>query len=163
MDKTIRIYTDGACSGNPGPGGWATVWCDGDALKDHRGGEPQTTNNRMELLAVLEALRWICKQGKSKLVAYEIYSDSAYVVNAITKCWLQNWRMHKWKTSSGDEVKNKEIWQQMDKLLSKVRTGYQVSFHEVKGHAGDPMNEYADKIAKSEATKQQYKIRNNNG
>ena len=101
MDKTIRIYTDGACSGNPGPGGWATVWCDGDKLKDHRGGEPNTTNNKMELLAVLEALRWICKQRKSKSVSYEIYSDSAYVVNAITKCWLENARMEDkfWRSS----------------------------------------------------------------
>lgn len=163
MDKTIRIYTDGACSGNPGPGGWATVWCDGDKLKDHRGGEPNTTNNKMELLAVLEALRWICKQRKSKSVSYEIYSDSAYVVNAITKCWLQSWRMQGWKTSSGDPVKNKEVWQQVDQTLSTIRMQFQVSFHKVKGHAGDPMNEYADKIAKSEATKQQYNTRKDNG
>lgn len=155
MNKIVRIYTDGACSGNPGPGGWATVWCDDDKVKDKRGGEPLTTNNRMELLAVLEALRWI--KSKSKTTVYEIHSDSAYVINAITKCWLQGWRMRGWKTSSGDQIKNLEVWQQLYDALAEVQSAhYQVTFHKVKGHSGNPINEYADKIAKSEATKQQY-------
>lgn len=156
MSKIVRIYTDGACSGNPGPGGWATVWCDGDdKVQDRRGGEPLTTNNRMELLAVLEALRWI--KSNNKTTVYEIYSDSAYVINAITKCWLQGWRMRGWQTSSGDQIKNLEVWQQLYNVLTEVQSAhYQVTFHKVKGHSGDPINEYADKIAKSETAKQQY-------
>lgn len=159
MSKIVRIYTDGACSGNPGPGGWAMVWCDGDKLHDHRGGEPETTNNRMELLAVLDALQWICSQKRSKSIKYEIHSDSAYVVNAITKCWLQSWRMRGWKTSAGDPVKNKEVWQQVEQVLVKAQATHLVSFCKVKGHSGNPMNEYADKVAKSEAMRQQYKMR----
>lgn len=156
-NKVVRIYTDGACSGNPGPGGWATVWCDGDNIIDRRGGEPLTTNNRMELLAVLEALKWISSENKS--VAYEVYSDSAYVINAITKCWLQGWRMRGWKTSSGDEIKNIEVWKQLYNLLVKVQSTHKVTFYKVKGHNGDPMNEYADKIARSEVVRQQYACR----
>lgn len=156
--KVIRIYTDGACSGNPGPGGWATVWCDGDEITDRRGGESQTTNNRMELLAALEALKWICKSEKSN--QYEIYSDSAYVVNALTKGWIFNWRLRGWKTSTGEPVKNKETWQELESTINALSlNGYTISFHKVKGHNGLPMNEYADKIAKSEVVKQQYKIR----
>lgn len=153
--KSIRIYTDGACSGNPGPGGWAVVWCDGDEIQDRRGGEKQTTNNRMELIAVVEAIKWVLKSEKSNL--YTIYSDSAYVHNAITKGWIQAWQARGWKTTAGDPVKNQELWQELDALLRVCN--HMLMFCKVKGHNGLPMNEYADKIAKSEVVKQQYKIR----
>lgn len=149
---TIKIYTDGACSGNPGPGGWSAIFCIKNELKTLCGHDSQTTNNQMELCAVVNALDKIL-HIKSKNVEYEIYSDSAYVINGIGS-WLESWKKQAWKNTKGDPVKNAELWQKCDKLLDTIsRRRITVRFTKVKGHAGNPLNEYADKVAKSEAEK----------
>lgn len=152
----IRIYTDGACSENPGPGGWASIWVSDNNIKVISGRNPKTTNNQMELTAVVVSLRrvrnflttlsnpWMSKE-------YEIYSDSAYVVNSINNNWIDRWMLNDWKTSKGDDVKNVELWMECLKLLSKIRqSGVKITFIKVKGHSGDTLNEYADEIAKKE-------------
>ena len=152
----IRIYTDGACSENPGPGGWASVWICDDKVRVISGNNPNTTNNQMELTAVVVSLRmvrnflttssnpWMSKE-------YEIYSDSAYVVNSINNNWVDRWMLNDWKTSRGDDVKNVELWMECLRLLSKIRqSGVKITFIKVKGHSGDTLNEYADEIAKKE-------------
>ena len=152
----IRIYTDGACSENPGPGGWASIWVSDNGIKVISGNNPNTTNNQMELTAVVVSLRrvrnflttlsnpWMSKE-------YEIYSDSAYVVNSINNNWIDRWMLNDWKTSKGDDVKNVELWMECLKLLSKIRQmGVKITFIKVKGHSGDTLNEYADEIAKKE-------------
>ena len=152
----IRIYTDGACSENPGPGGWASIWVSDNGIKVISGNNPNTTNNQMELTAVVVSLRrvrnflttlsnpWMSKE-------YEIYSDSAYVVNSINNNWIDRWMLNDWKTSRGDDVKNVELWMECLKLLSKIRqSGVKITFIKVKGHSGDTLNEYADEIAKKE-------------
>lgn len=137
--KSTVVYTDGACSGNPGPGGWAAIIVDDTGMRELSGGSPATTNNRMELTAVIEALKAVDKD-----CAIDLYADSQYVVNAINQHWMKAWKRDGW-TRKGDELKNAEMWQELDRLL-KGRT---VDFHWVKGHAGDPMNERADKLATS--------------
>ena len=152
----IRIYTDGACSENPGPGGWASIWVSDNGIKVISGNNPNTTNNQMELTAVVVSLRrvrnflttssnpWMSKE-------YEIYSDSAYVVNSINNNWIDRWMLNDWKTSKGDDVKNVELWMECLKLLSQIRQmGIKITFIKVKGHSGDTLNEYADEIAKKE-------------
>ena len=152
----VRIYTDGACSENPGPGGWASVWMSDNNIKVISGCNPKTTNNQMELTAVVVSLRkvvdflttssnpWVSKE-------YEIYSDSAYVVNSINNNWIERWRLNGWKTSKGDDVKNVELWMECLKLLSQIkRMGIKITFIKVKGHSGDTLNEYADEVAKKE-------------
>ena len=152
----VRIYTDGACSENPGPGGWASVWMSDNNIKVISGCNPKTTNNQMELTAVVVSLRkvvdilttssnpWTSKE-------YEVYSDSAYVVNSINNNWIERWRLNGWKTSKGDDVKNVELWMECLKLLSQIRQmGIKITFIKVKGHSGDTLNEYADEIAKKE-------------
>ena len=152
----IRIYTDGACSENPGPGGWASIWVSDNGIKVISGNNPNTTNNQMELTAVVVSLRrvrnflttssnpWMSKE-------YEIYSDSAYVVNSINNNWIDRWMLNDWKTSKGDDVKNVELWMECLRLLSKIRqSGVKITFIKVKGHSGDTLNEYADEIAKKE-------------
>ena len=151
----VRIYTDGACSENPGPGGWASVWMSDNNIKVISGCNPKTTNNQMELTAVVVSLRkvvdilttsnpWVSKE-------YEVYSDSAYVVNSINNNWIERWRLNGWKTSKGDDVKNVELWMECLKLLSKIRRmGIKITFIKVKGHSGDTLNEYADEVAKKE-------------
>ena len=152
----IRIYTDGACSENPGPGGWASIWVSDNGIKVISGNNPNTTNNQMELTAVVVSLRrvrnflttssnpWMSKE-------YEIYSDSAYVVNSINNNWVDRWMLNDWKTSKGDDVKNVELWMECLRLLSKIRqSGVKITFIKVKGHSGDTLNEYADEIAKKE-------------
>ena len=152
----IRIYTDGACSENPGPGGWASIWVSDNGIKVISGNNPNTTNNQMELTAVVVSLRrvrnflttlsnpWMSKE-------YEIYSDSAYVVNSINNNWVDRWMLNDWKTSRGDDVKNVELWMECLRLLSKIRqSGVKITFIKVKGHSGDTLNEYADEIAKKE-------------
>ena len=155
----IRIYTDGACSENPGPGGWASIWVSDNGIKVISGNNPNTTNNQMELTAVVVSLRrvrnflttlsnpWMSKE-------YEIYSDSAYVVNSINNNWIDRWMLNDWKTSKGDDVKNVELWMECLKLLSKIRqSGVKITFIKVKGHSGDTLNEYADEIARREVLK----------
>ena len=143
MEK-VTIYTDGACSGNPGPGGWgAILMCQGKK-KEIAGGCKNTTNNIMEITAVLEAL---------KLLKYacevDLYSDSAYVVNAFRQKWIDNWKKNNWKTASKEPVKNKELWQELDKLTQI----HQVKFHKVKGHSDNEFNNRCDELARGEIQK----------
>ena len=146
----VRIYTDGACSENPGPGGWASVWICDDNIKVKSGCNPKTTNNQMELTAVVVSLRRIVS-NHCKGDTYEVYSDSAYVVNSINNNWIDRWRLNGWKTSKGDAIKNVELWMECLKLLSKIKQmGIKITFIKVKGHSGDTLNEYADEIAKKE-------------
>lgn len=146
----IRIYTDGACSENPGPGGWASIWICDDDIKVKSGNNPNTTNNQMELTAVVVSLRRIVS-NHCKGDTYEVYSDSAYVVNSINNNWVDRWMLNDWKTSKGDDVKNVELWMECLRLLSKIRqSGVKITFIKVKGHSGDTLNEYADEIAKKE-------------
>ena len=146
----VRIYTDGACSENPGPGGWASVWICDDNIKVKSGCNPKTTNNQMELTAVVVSLRRIVS-NHCKGDTYEVYSDSAYVVNSINNNWIDRWRLNGWKTSKGDDVKNVELWMECLKLLSQMKQmGIKITFIKVKGHSGDTLNEYADEIAKKE-------------
>lgn len=146
----VRIYTDGACSENPGPGGWASVWICDDNIKVKSGCNPKTTNNQMELTAVVVSLRRIVS-NHCKGDTYEVYSDSAYVVNSINNNWIDRWRLNGWKTSKGDDVKNVELWMECLKLLSQMKQmGIKITFIKVKGHSGDTLNEYADEVAKKE-------------
>ena len=140
----VTIYTDGACSGNPGPGGWgAVLMCNGN-IKEISGYNKNTTNNIMEITAVVEAL---------KLLKYEceveIYSDSAYVVNAFNQKWIENWKKNNWKNSNKEEVKNKELWEELDKLVSE----HKVKFIKVKGHADNKWNNRCDELATGEIKK----------
>jgi ribonuclease HI len=133
----VTIYTDGACKGNPGPGGWGAWLRAGSHEKELFGGERQTTNNRMELTAVIEALATL-----KRPCTVAIYTDSEYVKNGITT-WIHNWKRRGWRTADGKPVKNAELWRRLDELV----TGHQLSWHWVKGHAGDPGNERADALA----------------
>lgn len=141
--KSIRIYTDGACSGNPGPGGWGAILIYGDKKKEMSGGEAVTTNNRMELtgvIAALKALREPC--------SVEVYSDSQYIVNAVNQGWLRTWIAKGWKRKSG-EVKNPELWKELVPLLET----HDVRFVWVKGHADNEFNNRCDELAVSESRK----------
>ena len=135
--KEVIIYTDGACRGNPGPGGWGALIKFDTAEKEIFGGQNNTTNNQMELSAAIEGLS-ILKEPCN----VELFTDSKYVMDGITQ-WIQNWKKNNWKTSAKKEVKNKELWQQLDQLMSY----HQVQWHWVKGHSGDPGNEIADLLA----------------
>ena len=135
--KEVIIYTDGACRGNPGPGGWGALIKFDAAEKEIFGGQNNTTNNQMELSAAIEGLS-ILKEPCD----VNLFTDSKYVMDGITQ-WIQNWKKNNWKTSAKKEVKNKELWQQLDQLMSY----HQVQWHWVKGHSGDPGNETADLLA----------------
>jgi ribonuclease HI len=135
----VVIYTDGACKGNPGPGGWGVYLRSGAVEKDLCGGEAQTTNNRMELTAVIEALKALKKP--SRLL---IYMDSEYVRKGITE-WLPGWKARGWKTAAKQPVKNVDLWQALDALVNAG--GHDIDWRWVKGHAGDPGNERADALA----------------
>lgn len=139
MDKVI-IYTDGACSGNPGPGGWGSILMMGENRKEISGGKKDTTNNVMELTAVIEALKLLKRPCK-----VDLYSDSAYVVNAFLQNWILGWIKNGWKNSSKEEVKNKELWQE---LLSLTKI-HDVTFHKVKGHADNEYNNRCDELARN--------------
>ena len=141
----IKIYTDGACIGNPGPGGWAAIILDDKEKKELFGGERLTTNNRMELTAAIKALEYCSdKEGKQPILKQiKIYTDSAYLKEGIT-VWIKNWEKNNWKTSDKKNVKNIDLWKKLKELtLSK-----QVDWIWVKGHSQDVMNELADKLAK---------------
>lgn len=147
----VRIYTDGACSGSPGEGGWAIVVCTEKKIKVFSGGEKETTNNRMELQAFYNALR-CAKQNKFSLI--EILSDSSYVINAITKGWLEKWKSNGWINSQLEPVKNKDLWQKVDQIKQiMVLNGYNVKYTKVKGHSGNKCNDMADEAAKREVKK----------
>jgi len=134
----ITIYTDGACSGNPGPGGWGAWLQYGDHEKELCGGEPDTTNNRMELTAAIKALSAL-KKSPSQVA---LYTDSVYVRDGITS-WIHNWKKNGWRTAKKKPVKNDDLWRELDALISQ----HQITWHWVKGHAGDPGNERADMLA----------------
>ncbi|MBT5331456.1 MAG: ribonuclease HI [Porticoccaceae bacterium] len=135
--KTVTLYTDGACRGNPGPGGWG-VWLKyGDHEREMHGGEKETTNNRMELMAAIKGLEAI--KGSCQV---ELYTDSKYVLQGITE-WMVNWKKNNWKTAAKKPVKNVDLWQ----LLDQETTRHQVNWHWVKGHDGNPANEKADELA----------------
>jgi ribonuclease HI len=134
----VVIYTDGACSGNPGPGGWGAVLESGSARREMHGGEPATTNNRMELMAAIQAL-----EALSRPAAVTLYTDSKYVLDGITK-WINNWQRNGWKTSARQPVKNADLWRR----LSEAMDGHTITWKWVKGHAGDPGNERADELAR---------------
>lgn len=138
MNRVI-VYTDGACKGNPGPGGWGVLLRSGAAEKELFGGEAQTTNNRMELTAVIEALAALKRPCEVAL-----YLDSEYVRKGITE-WLKGWKAKGWKTAAGQPVKNVDLWQRLDQLVAQG--GHRIHWHWVKGHAGDPGNERADALA----------------
>ena len=151
----VRIFTDGACSENPGPGGWAVVFNTEKKCYTISGNELHTTNNRMELRAVVEALRKILSKRKHKSKnQYNIFSDSAYVVNTINNNWLEKWKMNGWKTTKGRDVKNRELWEELNELIDNInRKDTEVTFHKIKGHSGNMFNELVDKIAKEESIK----------
>jgi len=139
---SVRIYTDGACSGNPGPGGWGAILIGDSIRKEISGGEAETTNNRMELRAAIEALRELTAPSQ-----VDLYTDSAYLRNGITT-WIKSWKENGWKRRVGKRllpVKNEDLWRELDRLASIHR----VTFHWVAGHAGDPENERADGLARS--------------
>jgi ribonuclease HI len=136
--KHVDIYTDGACSGNPGPGGWGAVLRYGDIEKDLCGGEPDTTNNRMELLAAITAL-----DSLTSACEVDLHTDSKYVMDGIGK-WIHGWKRNGWKTADKMPVKNAELWQALD----EARKRHKVTWHWVKGHAGHPENERADELAR---------------
>ncbi len=140
MDSKVIIYTDGACSGNPGPGGWGAILMYKDAKKEISGGMKETTNNVMEITAVIEALK--CLKVESEV---QIYSDSAYVVNAFLQGWIYNWLKKGWKTASGEPVKNKELWEELYSLTKK----HKVEFVKVKGHADNEFNNRCDEMARN--------------
>lgn len=139
MEEVI-IYTDGACSGNPGPGGWGSILMMGENKKEISGGKKDTTNNVMELTAVIEALKLLKRPCK-----VDLYSDSAYVVNAFLQNWILGWIKNGWKNSSKEEVKNKELWQELFSL-TKI---HDVTFHKVKGHADNEYNNRCDELARN--------------
>ena len=134
----LIIYTDGACSGNPGPGGWSYVALEKDGRREAAGGEKLTTNNRMELIAVIEALKSV---GAGRSV--EIRTDSQYVKNGIT-AWIASWKRNGWRTASKSPVKNRELWEELDKLSTAVKPRYVW----VEGHAGEEFNERCDELAR---------------
>ena len=139
MEKVI-IYTDGACSGNPGPGGWGAILMYNGNKKELSGGNKDTTNNIMEITAVLEALKALkfpCE--------VDLYSDSAYVVNSFNQGWIYNWLKKGWKTASGEPVKNKELWEELYTLTQT----HKVTFHKVKGHADNEFNNRCDELARN--------------
>ena len=139
MEK-VTIYTDGACSGNPGPGGWGAILMYNGNKKELSGGNKDTTNNIMEITAVLEALKALkfpCE--------VDLYSDSAYVVNCFNQGWIYNWLKKGWKTAGGEPVKNKELWEE---LYSLTQT-HKVTFHKVKGHADNEFNSRCDELARN--------------
>ncbi|MEM8797257.1 MAG: ribonuclease HI [Pseudomonadota bacterium] len=137
--KQVEIYTDGACSGNPGPGGWGALLRFGAHEKELKGGEAETTNNRMELIAAIEALNAL-----KEPCLVDLHTDSQYVRGGITG-WIDGWKRNGWKTSAKKPVKNSDLWQ----ALEEARARHDVTFHWVKGHAGHPENERADELARA--------------
>lgn len=149
----IKVYTDGACSENPGPGGWAAIFNLREGCRTVSGHDTCTTNNRMELTAMIEALTCIANKF-SKSDIFEIYSDSTYVINAINNKWINIWLNNGWKNSRGDMIKNSDLWvKYLNITKTYISKGKRVTFHYIKGHAGNTFNEYADKVAKKEVMK----------
>jgi len=137
MSQTVELFTDGACKGNPGPGGWGALLRYGGHEKQLYGGEPHTTNNRMELMAVIQGLRALKRASRVRVT-----TDSQYVKNGITQ-WIHNWKRNGWKTAARKPVKNADLWQALDQEVAR----HQVAWHWVKGHDGHAENELADRLA----------------
>lgn len=142
--KKVDIYTDGACSGNPGPGGWGAILCYGGVEKEISGGEPHTTNNRMELLAVISALKLLKEPCEVTLC-----TDSQYVSNALERGWAKNWQKNGWMRNKKEPALNPDLWQELLTLYDK----HKVTIVWVKGHAGHPENERCDRLAVAEYQK----------
>ena len=142
--KKVTIYTDGACSYNPGPGGWGAVLMYGNYKKEISGGDDMTTNNKMEITAVIRAL-----QELNEPCEVDLYSDSAYVINAFQQGWLQSWVQNNWKTKDKKDVKNKELWEMLNYLNQK----HKVNWYKVKGHADNVYNNRCDELARAEVEK----------
>ena len=138
----IKIYTDGSCLKNPGNGGWAAIICTDNEVKKISGSEKDTTNNRMELMATINALKEVNSED-----LIEIYTDSKYVKNGITE-WIHNWIKNNWKTSNKEDVKNKDLWVQLHELSNNSK----IKWNWVKAHAGNPLNEEVDLLAKKAAS-----------
>ena len=138
MTPRVVIYTDGACSGNPGPGGWGAILTLGAKAREICGGEPETTNNRMELMAAIQAL-----EALTKPCQVELYTDSTYVKSGITE-WIWGWKSRGWRTADKKPVKNEDLWKRLD----EARARHEVDWRWVKGHSGDEMNERADVLAR---------------
>ncbi len=137
MTKKVIIYTDGACSGNPGPGGWGAVLQYNQHVKKLKGGAKETTNNRMELMAAINALKALKHSCN-----VELHTDSKYLKDGLTK-WINSWKKNGWKTANKRPVKNAELWRQLDEEVKR----HNIDWHWVKGHAGNELNEIADKLA----------------
>lgn len=138
MTPSVVIYTDGACSGNPGPGGWGAILMSGSHSKEIKGGERDTTNNRMELMAAIQAL-----ESLKKPCAVDLHTDSQYVMKGISE-WIHGWKKRGWTTADKKPVKNDDLWKRLD----TARLRHQVKWHWVKGHAGHELNERADELAR---------------
>jgi ribonuclease HI len=143
--KEIIVYTDGACSGNPGPGGWGAILMHGGVIKEISGGEAHTTNNRMEMMGVIRALEAI----KNPRIV-KVHSDSAYVINCFNNKWYVNWRRNGWRNSSKQPVENRDLWEEM---LTQVERHTKVQWIKVKGHSTDEWNNRADELARAAAKK----------
>jgi ribonuclease HI len=137
VSESVIIHTDGACSGNPGPGGWGAVLQYGSTVKELKGGAPLTTNNQMELTAAIEALNAL-----KRSCTIDLHTDSNYVKDGLTK-WIHGWKRNGWRTADKKPVKNAELWQALDTATQR----HTINWHWVKGHAGDEMNERADQLA----------------
>jgi ribonuclease HI len=137
-EQHVTIHTDGACSGNPGPGGWGAILAFNGQEKELKGGEPHTTNNRMELMAAILAL-----EALKRPCAVDLHTDSEYLKNGIT-AWIHGWKKNGWRTSDKKPVKNVDLWKRLDEALGR----HNVHWHWVKGHAGDAKNERADELAR---------------
>ena len=136
--SVVEIFTDGACSGNPGPGGWGAILRYGSSEKELSGGEPETTNNRMEMLAAIHAL-----EALTRPMTVALYTDSNYLRDGITK-WIHQWKANGWRTAARKPVKNQDLWERLDIAMKRHR----VEWHWVRGHDGHPENERADKLAR---------------
>jgi ribonuclease HI len=136
--QRVTVHTDGACSGNPGPGGWAAILTFGDHEKELNGGEPHTTNNRMELMAAISAL-----EALKRPCIVELHTDSQYLRNGIMS-WINNWKRNGWRTADKKSVKNEDLWRRLDEAAMQ----HEIAWKWVKGHAGDAMNERADELAR---------------
>jgi len=137
-EQRIIIHTDGACSGNPGPGGWGAILEWGDHKREIKGGEPHTTNNRMELMAAISAL-----EALKRSCTVDLHTDSQYLRDGIMK-WIHGWKRNGWKTADKKPVKNVDLWQRLEQALSR----HKVRWHWVRGHAGHDLNERADQLAR---------------
>lgn len=147
----VRIFTDGACSGNPGAGGWAAIFSFENEFEVIKGHEELTTNNRMELKAVVESFKKAIKTKGADEIDFELFSDSAYVVNSINNKWVKKWSLNGWRTAKGERIKNEDLWKEFLFFKNKARSmGIGIKIIKIKGHAGNSLNEKVDKIAKEE-------------